>query len=83
MRPTAYPVSIKDESELVCTELNVRLTSRSGPANSHISSCNSFKFKVPFSSLHSVCPLHSEEADLVNAEPLNHLSCWCEGADGG
>lgn len=71
----AYSVSIKDESQLICPQLHIGLTPGSGPANSHVSPCNRLKFKVPLSSLHSVRPLHSEEANLINAEPLSRLSC--------
>lgn len=71
---TSYLVSVKDKCQLICAKLDIRLTSRSGPAHSHVSSCHSLKFKVPFPGLHCVRPLYSEEPDLVYAKPLNHLS---------
>lgn len=80
VRLTANPVSVEDEGKLICAELHIWLASGSGPAHSHVSSCNGLKFKVPFSGLHCVRPLYSEEADLIDAEPLNHLSYRAEGA---
>lgn len=76
---TTYPESIKDEGELIRAKFHIWLTPRSGPAHPHVSSCHSLKFKVPLPSLYCIGPLHPKEADLVNAEPLNHLSCWGEG----
>ena len=78
---TAYPVSIKNKSKLICAKLHIWLTSRSGPAYSHVASRNGLKFKVPFSSPHSVRPLYSEETDFIDAEALNHLSYRVEGTD--
>lgn len=75
---TSYPVSVKNKCQLICAKLDIWLTSRSGPAHSHVSSCHSLKFKVPFPSLHCIRPLYSEETDLVYAEPLNHLSYLVE-----
>ena len=75
---TAYPESIKHECKLIRAKLHVRLTSGSGPAHSHVSSRHRLKFKVPFPHLHGVRPLYSEEADLVDAEPLSHLSYSAE-----
>ena len=71
---TAYPVPIKDESELIRADLHIWLTSRPGPAHSHVSSSHGLKFKVPLPGPHCVRPLHSEEAHLVDTQPLNHLS---------
>lgn len=73
---TSYPESIKDKCELICAKLHVWFTSRSGPAHSHVSPRHSLKFKVPPPGLYRIRPLYPKEADLVNAEPLNRLSCW-------
>lgn len=69
-----YPVSIKNEGVRVCAELHIWFTPGSGPTNSHVSTCHSLKFKVPFPGLHRVRPLNSKEADLVDADPLHRLT---------
>lgn len=76
----AHPVSIEDKGKLICAELHIWFTARSGPAHSHVSSRHSFEFKVPLPGLHRIRPFYSEEADLVNADPLNNLSYSAERA---
>lgn len=69
-----YPVAIKDESVRIRAELHVWFTCGSGPADTHVSTRHSLKFKVPFPGLDRVGPLNSKEADLVDADPLHRLT---------
>ena len=74
-----YPVSIKDEGLVVCSQFHIGPAARSGPANPHIASAQGLKLKVPFSRLHSICLLHAEEADGLNALIIHHMDGWSQG----
>lgn len=68
-----YPVSIKNEGLVICSQFHIGPAAGSGPANPHITPTEDLKLKVPFPCLQCICLLHTKQADGLDALINHHM----------
>ena len=70
--------AIKSKGTFIWAKLLIRLTPWPAPANSHVSSSDRLEFKIPPSSLHSICFLSTEDAEPLSRAAAHFSSGSCE-----
>lgn len=70
-----HPMAIEDVRLVIRSQLHVGFAARSSPAHPHVSARHRLKLEIPLPRLHRVRALHTEEADLIDAQPLHHVTC--------
>lgn len=70
--------AIESKGTFIRAKLLIGLTAWSAPANSHVSSSDSLKFKIPPSCLHSVSFLSAEDSEPFSCAAAHFSSGSCE-----
>lgn len=75
---STHPMTVEDEGLLVRSQLHVGFAAGPSPAHPHVSPRHRLELEIPPARLHRVRALHAEEADLIDAQPLHHMT-WDTG----
>ncbi len=59
---------------VIRAQLQVGFAAGPSPAHSHVSTGHRLELEIPAARLHRIRALHAEEADLIDAQPLHHVT---------